>query len=130
MIKRTHFDLSSKHAANCTEGDVRLLIGDDSEFYLNINTYEDFYFIGDELARGRVEMCIGGKYGTLCDDNWAEREASIVCHQLGFSSYGTDLCTVLCVCMPTEETCIQCNARVFSRTFNFANSANIFHDIR
>ena len=107
MVKRTHVVLSTNYEANCTEGDVRLLIGDGAEFHLNINTYEDFYFINDELARGRVEMCIGGKYGTLCDDNWTEKEASIVCSELGFSSYGNDLCAIVCVHMPTEETCVQ-----------------------
>ena len=40
------------------------------------------------MAIGRVEVCIGGRYGTICDDSWNNDEASVVCQQLGFSPYG------------------------------------------
>ena len=49
---------------------------------------EDYYFIKDELARGRVEVCIGGRYGTICDNYWDYQDASVVCSQLDFSPYG------------------------------------------
>ena len=51
--------------------------------------YSNLY-IKDELKIGRVEVCIGGQYGSVCLDNeFAESQAvSVVCSQLGFSPYG------------------------------------------
>ena len=72
----------------CIEGDVRLGVGNLTGFYASINDVEDYYFIKDELARGRVEVFVDRTYGTiLCDDFWDYQEASVVCPQLGFFSH-------------------------------------------
>ena len=54
--------------APCTHGDIRL--GDDA------------------VLRGRVEVCINGTWGTICDHHWTQQEASVVCSHLGYSPYG------------------------------------------
>ena len=45
-------------------------------------------FIKDALSQGRVEICKGGMYGTICADGWDNLDATVVCTEMGFSPYG------------------------------------------
>lgn len=39
---------------------------------------------GGSKREGRVEICINNRWGTVCNDQWGNEEASVVCQQLGF----------------------------------------------
>ena len=58
--------------SNCSDGEVRLVGGtSDNE--------------------GRVEVCYGHTWGTICDNGWSRHDANIVCRQLGYQPFGTML---------------------------------------
>ena len=73
----------------CSHGEVRLVVGEDVDsFYKGITDYNDAYYDKDGLTSGRVEVCVSGRYGSVCHTPWTEMDASVVCKQLGFSEYG------------------------------------------
>ena len=54
---------------SCTEGQIRLKGGQ---------------------RQGTIEICLSGIWGTICDDSWDSRDASVVCRQLGYPVLGKD----------------------------------------
>ena len=43
---------------------------------------------GRSSTEGRVEICFNNQWGTVCDDFWDARDATVVCTQLGLPSGG------------------------------------------
>ncbi len=79
--------------APCFEGSVRLVpeqveSGEIPSFYDDPEGIPGHYLTKQQVSTGRVEVCIQGTYGTVCDAGWGNKEASVICNELGFSPYG------------------------------------------
>ena len=58
----------------CNHGDLRLVQG------MNFNS-----------SAGRVEVCSRKQWVTVCDDDWDNNDAQVVCRQLGYLTTGIAL---------------------------------------
>ena len=43
---------------------------------------------GNSYLEGRVEVCVNGLWGTVCNNNWDFYDAIVVCRELGHSTVG------------------------------------------
>ena len=90
------FDNHIFDAELCREGELRLnnLFNSDIEnYYRNPTEFPSSFYIKDELFRGKVEVCVGGRWGIVCGgDTWNYQSASVACRQLKFSPWGKNEC--------------------------------------
>ena len=47
---------------------------------------------GETELEGRVEFCMDGVFGTVCDSDWVINDATVICRQLRFAQQGELLC--------------------------------------
>ena len=66
------------------DGSVRLQ-NPDASSESQLPSYD---LIKDQVSRGIIEVCVNGSYTRVCDDGWDNRDASVVCSQMGLSRYG------------------------------------------
>lgn len=72
LLKINYTFNSTAPTLMCENGDIQLVGGEDN-------------------FQGRVELCLGGRWGTVCrDDSWGTEEARVVCSQLGMDSEGCE----------------------------------------
>ena len=57
-------------AGNCQDGDIRLSDG-------------------EAVYEGRLELCLGGVWGTVSYIGWSQEDSMVVCRQLGYKFEGT-----------------------------------------
>ena len=76
--------MSHTVSVNCTEGAIRLVGGSND-------------------TEGRVEICLNGVWGTVCDDIWGVNDARTVCRQLGYSTHGQSTSCILYVVLGSRN---------------------------
>ena len=63
------------------------------------NTYDNYLarIVGEDFSViGRVGVCQDGVYGSVCDINWNQEDADVICNSIGLGmNYGKSLARIL-----------------------------------
>jgi len=76
----TSEDNALKSEDNALKSKVQALDGRVKSLETDVSVYGSEVRI---LTTGRLEVKIGGEWGTVCDDSWGTTQAKVVCKQLG-----------------------------------------------
>ena len=58
--------------------------------YIGLHNYTDGRLrLSDSTTTGRLDLSVGGDWGTVCDNNWNLDDATVACHQLGYNGAWT-----------------------------------------
>nr|XP_055032246.1 neurotrypsin [Misgurnus anguillicaudatus] len=93
---------------------------------------------GSSSNSGRLEVYLNGQWGSVCDTHWTDRDASVVCRQLGLGEIGTALQHsyfgpgsglfhyARLGCRGDEKSLLQCRSRKFvTSDCNHGNEAGV-----
>ena len=68
-VQDSQCNINPMNEVECAHGELRLMNGRTE-------------------MEGRVEVCLGGQWGTVCTHQWTSKNTDVVCGQLGFLSSG------------------------------------------
>ncbi|XP_072190756.1 neurotrypsin isoform X1 [Excalfactoria chinensis] len=77
-----------KHDCSHQE-DVRLICHPDNNSHKLLLGPPIRLMDGENKKEGRVEIFFNGQWGTICDDGWSDKDAAVVCRQLGYKGQAT-----------------------------------------
>ena len=83
----------------CQDGEIRIVneaSGNVDEEQQKSEGSADFVLdpnlsTNETSVEGRVEICYQNVWGAIFDESFTNKDAAVICHELGYSRYGRDI---------------------------------------